>query len=173
MKSVSMSTRALALFFLLGCQATLHPTDRVQGTGDGGGCNGVQNACYDSYAVDPTALDAYKEHLTSLMMKITQSAFPTDDKTRDAFATIIQSKTWYLLPMKLKTLPKERLGLEFSDDQTEQFAIQTSAEVWIDSNLFGQMNPKDQAQLLLHEVVMSVFLLKYKKFSDLCRIQPS
>jgi hypothetical protein len=77
-------------------------------------------------------------------------------------------KPWYIAPLNLKPLANETIGLIFSEDKTEQLAIQTSKEIWIDSKKFEKMSTKEQATLIMHEYLMSLYFLKFYKISELC-----
>lgn len=142
------------------------------GTQDTGGCNGVGGKCYDSYIVDFRTLDAYKEHIQPIEKNVLQKSKefhkPKVDHTFSVLSGPALTKTWYLAPVELSTISKDILGVSFISTSTEQLAIQTDREVWIDSRKFDQLNKKEQAELILHEMVMALYLIKYKPFSELC-----
>lgn len=173
-------------FFLANCQFSGHPGagkpsgepnksaqqglvgigGKWTGTGDGGGGNGVGGRVLESYIVDPTQLDAFKEHLGSLFKDRQPEDTNNGGWTSKAYFKL---KTWYIAPVKLKPLPNESLGLSFAANQTQQLAIQNTKAIWIDQDYFNKMNSEEQAQLLLHEVVMNIYFFKFKKMSELCR----
>jgi hypothetical protein len=149
----------------------------ADGTSDSGGGNGTENKVYESYIVDPSSLDAYKQYIIPLIQNI--RAQETDrrgaDRTVNAtgIANLLRYKTWYIAPVELGTISKDVLGVSFSKDQTQQLAIQTNKAVWINSGTFAKMDPKDQANLVIHEFVMSIYFIKYKSFTEVCRIGQS
>lgn len=161
--------------FIVGCQkfsvapAESPESNLHQGTGDGGGGgNGVGNRVYESYIVNPLELPAYKKYVGPIFKKLKEQA--PDKKNEIDYEILATIKTWYIAPIKFKPLDKETIGLVFSDDQTQQLARQTRAEIWLDSKYFDVMSDEEQAKLILHEIVMNLYLLKYKKFSELCKV---
>lgn len=136
------------------------------GTTDGGGGNGAGSKVYESYIVNPLKLEAYKKHLEPIFMKMRMPQ-ESDASFIEGFAL---TKTWYIAPVKINPLDKETLGLAFSEDQTQQLARQTSQEIWIDSGYFDKMTSEEQAKLILHEIVMATYFIKYKKMSAICRM---
>jgi hypothetical protein len=146
----------------------------ADGTTDGNGGNGVNGKIYESYIVDPQNLPAYKNILETKianMEKIWADAsvklYPTS-KPDATFNLIWKMKKWYIAPVSLQSLNKKTIGVEFTNENTEQLALQTDSEIWIDSRLFEKMSPEDQARLLLHEYVMTMYLFKFQKLNDLC-----
>lgn len=139
------------------------PAPSAQGTTDGGGGNGLDSKVYESYIVDPTATPAYKENLAPIFDK-----FPIEKGF--SWAAFFKVKTWYIAPVELKKLSKETLGVSFSENSTEQLAVQTEKEIWIEARSFDKTTPKDQASLILHEFVMTLYYLKFKPISELCRL---
>jgi len=173
-------------FFLANCQFSGHPGagkasgvpnksaqqglvgggGEWQGTGDGGGANGAGGRVLESYIVDPTQLDAFKEHLSTLF----KDPQPADSENGGwTSKSYFKLKTWYIAPVKLKPLSNDSLGLSFAANQTQQLAIQNTKAIWIDQDYFNKMSSEEQAQLLLHEIVMNIYFLKFKKMSELCR----
>jgi hypothetical protein len=134
------------------------------GTTDGGGGNGLNNRPLDSYIINPFELGAYKNHLAPMFEssdeKRTRTLLPRD---------IFKFKNWYSADVKLKPIEQDRLGLSFTDDFTQQMAIQTSRAIWINSSIFEKMDEKEQAKLLLHEYVMNAYFFKFMKYSDICK----
>lgn len=136
-----------------------------RGTSDSGGGTGVEGKIFESYIVDPTALPAYKQYIQPLLKNIkshTQESFEFD--------RLFKIKTWYIAPVTLNKVAKDSLGLEFIASDTQQIARQSMKEVWINKHIFDEMTSKDQADLLLHEMIMSLYFLKFVKFSELCKM---
>lgn len=177
-KTLTALSKTLSIsccLFIVSCQnssqqkpvGSAPATVLTDGTGDGGGGNGAGGRVYDAYTVDPTQLDAFKKHLAPLFKESPETAAGKNSWNWKAFFKL---KVWYVAPVKLKPLAKESLGLSFTDDNTQQLAIQTPKAIWIDSGYFEKMNSEDQAQLILHEFVMSIYFLKFKKMSELCEV---
>lgn len=122
---------------------------QVMGTGDGGGGNAINFRMLESYKIDPTSLPAAKE-LQKLI-----------DLGASRMVNGFKFKNWYLAPINLNKVPKDVLGISFSDSSYQQIAIQTKEAVWIDESLFNQMTILEQATLLTHELVMAVYLTRF------------
>lgn len=136
------------------------------GTSDSGGGTGVDDKVFESYIVDPTTLPAYREHLASLFTNI-QSA---PGREQQNLSGMFRMKTWYIAPVELDRVGKDALGVVFMKSDTQQLARQTLKEIWIDKRIFDRMAEKDQAELLLHELVMNMYMMKFVKMSELCRM---
>lgn len=132
------------------------------GTSDSGGGNGAGNKVYESYIVDPANLAAYKKYVSPL-----EGGSP-DERRR--WLNFLRYKTWYVAPVELQEISKDTLGVSFSEDQTQQLAIQTSKEIWIKASTFNTMSERDQANLIIHELVMSLYFIKYKSMTDFCHL---
>ncbi|MBO9666056.1 MAG: hypothetical protein J7501_04525 [Bdellovibrio sp.] len=156
----------------LGCQDTSqrgpgsHPTTSnghlpggdFTGTGDGGGGgNGVNGKVYEAYIVDPSTLKAYNDFVAPILQKL-------------ELTFMYKAKTWYIAPHKFKPLSKDVLGLAFTADETEQLAVQTSREIWINSEAFEKMSGEEQGKLILHEILMSTYFLKFKNSREWCEV---
>ncbi|MBC7753113.1 MAG: hypothetical protein H7Z71_02675 [Moraxellaceae bacterium] len=151
--------------FFISCNSSSNKVI-VDGTSDSGGGNGIENKAYEAYIVKPENLPAYKAYIEPKMKQI-RSLMP-----KEADPTILDRwllyKTWYLAPVELKTISKEIIGVSFTNDKTEQLAIQTRRSVWLDSQKFNQMTTQDQAVLMIHEMVMSLYYLKNKSWKEVC-----
>lgn len=181
---VSLLLAALAGQFLVACESKNGPGSTApavtptspgetgkppvpknpDGTSDSGGGTGVQDKVFESYIVDPATLPAYREHLAPLFANIQPSA---GRKTQ--FPQAHRLKTWYIAPVELDRVGKDALGIIFVKSDTQQLARQTMKEIWIDKRVYDRMAGKDQAELILHEIVMNLYLLKFVKMSELCR----
>lgn len=140
-------------------------TARDVGTSDGVGGNGFNRKMLESYVFHPEKSPAF----TPKIAKILKTIFE-DVETKDKGLSILKLKTWYLAPKSLKPIDKKILGVEFINGGIDQIAIQNDSEIWIDSGLFSAMTREEQSVLILHEVVMTYYLVKFMKFSELCRL---
>ena len=131
-----------------------------QGPGEGGGGNTRNGKPLESYIVKPTSLSAYQKLLQPLIEQI---------QHRDLYLGDILNwsldKTWYLVPGPLNTLSQDQIGSAIPSDQA---ALQDFRAIWIDSDLFSKMTERDQARLLLHEVLMSIKLLRFESAQNQC-----
>lgn len=142
------------------------------GTTDSGGGNGIENKVYEKYIIDPTQLPAFEKHLKEKFVSLDEKSKnndPDNDEESLSILNYFKMKTWYLAPVKLKSLSKTAIGISFSQDETQQLAIQNEAEIWIDKNAFDKMNSEEQSLLILHEFTMTLYLLKYYSMSNLCK----
>ncbi|NJL25591.1 MAG: hypothetical protein HC902_10740 [Calothrix sp. SM1_5_4] len=122
---------------------------------------------FESYIVDPEALPAFKEFVLPLLKNL--GAVSDGDRSEPGFLFFLKMKTWYIAPVELDKFGKEALGVSFIKSETQQIAIQTRDEIWIDKTAFDQMSSQDQGQLILHELVMNMYFLKFMSVEELCR----
>ncbi|MCB0411296.1 MAG: hypothetical protein KDD22_02150, partial [Bdellovibrionales bacterium] len=135
------------------------------GTSDSGGGTGVDGKVFESYAINPLELDAYKTHLKPLFDNL---QYPDKESSEPGLHAIFMMKTWYVAPVELNRIQKDILGISFVQSETQQIARQTSDEIWIDKKIFDQMNSKDQADLLLHEYMMNLYMMKFMTWEEIC-----
>lgn len=165
--TLSMMT---AVYLLAACDKTsgVNPTTssvgpQAHGTSDSGGGTGVDGKVFESYIVDPTELAAYKQVLAPSLANL------VDEKGEPLhLEALMKMKTWYVAPIELEKIGKATLGVSFMNNDTQQIARQTSNEVWISKPLFDAMNMKAQSELMLHELVMEMYFLKFQRLSELC-----
>lgn len=141
-------------------------TPVLEGTGDVGGGNGLDNKVLESYRVNIFETEAYKKILKP-KMDLRISSDKAEDKQEegkeDAF------KTWYIAPLKLKRIDNKILGLSFTEDRTQQLAVQTKNEVWINKDTWEKMTLEQQADLLAHEIMMILYMSKFEDEESLCK----
>ena len=137
-----------------------------QGPGDGGGGDTCNGKLIESYKLDIRTLPEYKKHITPLINRI--SPLQKNEKYF-AFRDLISptNKTWYLIDCKLDILAKHRKGLYLDTDQT---AIQTKKEIFIDAKQFQNLNTDNKAKLLLHELLMGVYMTNEFSYADICNL---
>lgn len=135
------------------------PAFAAAGPGSSAGGNGLQGRPLESYIQDITSFAEYQE--------IVAPALALLKRKLPAFATEIENgatrKSWYLIPMDLRTLPSWRIGVAFP---TDQIALQTLGAVWIDQDLYGRMAKVDRAILLMHELLMAHRLAARREISS-------
>lgn len=141
-------------------------TVETMGTGDGGGGNAINFKMLESYKIDPLELPAVKSELKELLEKSMAVDSEVGSSGKDGIELFVKTKNWYLAPINLKKIPKDVLGISMTDDNHQQIAIQTKEAIWIDENLFNKMSPQDQATLVMHEIVMGLYLMRFYTFED-------
>lgn len=134
------------------------------GTQDTGGGNGLAaGKIYEAYIIDVTTLPAYK-YVKPIFEKLDSEESRKEGK---GFESILKVKTWYLAPVSLKPLSKDAIGFSISEGENVQYAVQTKDKVVIDKNRFDKMSIKEQARLITHEMVMTMYLVKYMTFQEI------
>lgn len=141
----------------------------AMGTTSGSGGNGVANKAYESYIRDPLKLPAYLQYIKPIYDHITAVSPNAKDSSN---IDIFRIKTWYFVPQNLKTLPKGAIGVSFLRGKMQQLALQTERAIWVDSTIFDASTTslEDQADLILHEAVMTLYTMKFKKISEMLKI---
>lgn len=139
----------------------------------GGGGNGIRNRMYESYIRDPMRIPAYK--LVEPILKRYDAVVDANStNVKDAKPThmedLFHTKLYYFAPVRWKSVAKAKLGLSMMEDPTQQIARQNEEEVWVRSDIFDGMTLADQSDVLLHEFVMTWYLLKFKTFSEMCAL---
>lgn len=138
------------------------------GTSDSGGGNGAGDRAYEAYIVRPEQLPAYKALIEPKITKILNLSPGGAAVALPILQRWLFYKTWYVAPVSLDTISKDVIGVSFSSDQTQQLALQTKKSIWIDSSKFQRMDMQNQAALIVHEMVMSLYYLRYKSWEDIC-----
>lgn len=173
MKSNMILLPLLAVTFLSACQKNeqapkvpaVAGRNTMQGPSDGGGGDTCNGKMIESYKVDVTELAEFKEFIQPILEK---TLLQTNDKKNESpFLLTPKLKNWYLIDCKLQDIPKERKGLYL---ETYQTAIHTSREIFIDASSYNQMVKEEKAKLILHEMVMSYYLMKYLSLEELCKV---
>lgn len=175
MKANVLILSLIAMTFLGACQNGEHGAIKpvaavdqtVQGPSDGGGGDTCNGKLIESYKVDITQLEEFKEFLQPLTDKTSKSANDQKEKSSSPFVLGPVLKNWYLIDCKLHDIPKERKGLYL---ETYQAAIHTSREIFIDAKAYKAMAKEEQAKLLLHEMVMAYYMVKYLSLEELCKL---
>lgn len=140
------------------------------GTGDpGGGGNGIKNRVWEGYQVNITELEAYKKFIVPRQNLLILSEEQKMHETEQTQIDNQMGKTWYIAPVKLIPISSEILGLTFIKNGSQQLAIQTMDEVWIAKEYWDKMSLKKKADLLSHEMTMSLYLYKFHDMKTLCR----
>lgn len=136
----------------------------VGGLDIGGGGNGVEKKTLEGWKIpDLNKLPAFERLHEKVISKL-KVRFP---KLAADIMHIAEERSWYLIPVELKTLPAAKIGVSFRIDQ---IALQKLKEIWISDLIFSKMEPQDQEILILHELLMGVHLLKFSNHLDQCLV---
>lgn len=180
MNSNQMASVILSLCFLSACQkhaqgprdlvgpAATQPTGTSNqnatpsGPSDGGGGDTCNGKMIESFRVDVTNLPEFKTYIEPILSKLQVA-----EENKSLVLLSGKSKNWYLIDCKLQDLPKERKGLYLESYQT---AIHTSREIFIDSTSYQAMAETEKAKLLLHEMIMGYYLMKYLTIEEICKV---
>jgi hypothetical protein len=148
----------------LGCQKEVNSKETIiketnpnnqptQGPIDGvGGCNGPNGKCLERFAVRITDQNEFQ----SLVRRVLENLAATMPEVAGEIYSAAWTKSWYLIPVDLRQIPSQRLGLYFLTDQN---ALQSLREIWIDKRKYDLMSEDDKATLILHELVMALKIL--------------
>jgi hypothetical protein len=154
----------------------------IAGTGDlAGGGNGTNYAVYESNIKTIENLNIYPQKLKPIfdrfdqvMKDLTQSKeqqVKNVNKKEFSYSKfLLKWKTWYFTPDKLNALDKEKLGIIFNQEKTQQIAINNKKEIWIDKNIFDKMTEDNQVDLIIHEFVMNFYFFNFYSFYEICTI---
>ena len=157
-----------------GLQDAISENTSSQGTIDGGGGNMINGRPLEDYIVDVTQLPEYEAFISGLIEKVQEASIyhmGYGYNLSNVLKSAIDLKTWYILPVRLESIDREKLGLPVYSDQ---YALQTHNEVFIDGPLREEI--KDMSALgkiLLHELVMSAKLLKFSSERRQCEFYNS
>jgi len=80
--------------------------------------------------------------------------------------SIVEKKTWYLVPIHLPALSEDKIGTPFASTQG---ALQDFEEVWIDKNRYDLMSFKEKVILLVHEIFMGLKIFKSESIYQQCK----
>jgi hypothetical protein len=126
----------------------------VPGTVDVGGGNGVGGKPLGGWALKSVSeLPEFKNVVQPILENLTKCFIPLAADMMH----IAERRTWFMVPVALNEIPKTRLGAPFT---TDQYAIQSYEEIWVNSKFYDAMKSEGRADLLLHELVVGVRILK-------------
>lgn len=147
-------------------EAPANSSVKKGGVDDGGGGNGLEGKPLESYAFNLETLPEFQEHIVPVL-KYLQTAAP---RLATDMIYVSTERTWYLVPVKLQTISSAFLGTYFP---TEQMAIQSGHDIWIDKNLYDKMDTQARVKLILHELLMGVRILEQLSDLEKCFAQLS
>lgn len=124
----------------------------------GNGANGILGRPLESYVRDITTLTEYKQYVEPALLRL-ENKLPA---LANDLRYLERNKNSYFVPVVLNKIPDWVIGTFF---YTDQMALQTESELWIDSYQYDRMrNNKDKATLLMHEMVIGSVLLQKNAF---------
>ncbi|MBC7370004.1 MAG: hypothetical protein H7326_00460, partial [Bdellovibrionaceae bacterium] len=173
MKPILFIMSIFSLSLLLGCQnngqspatALSATKDTVQGPSDGGGGDTCNGRLIESYRVDITTLPEYQDIVRPILLRLSEKK--EGKETASPFMMTPTSKSWYFVDCKLQDIPKERKGLFL---ETYQMAIHTNREIYVDAAAYGSMAIEEKAKLLIHEMTMSYYLMRYLPLEEILKM---
>lgn len=136
-------------------------TSGLGGIDGAGGGNGFKGKPLDQFRVDLKTVPAYKRLYAKVISKLIVR-FP---KLAGDLTYIADARSWNFIKTELKTLPAAKIGVSF---KTDQMALQTKSEIWINDLIFPTMADEDQEALILHELLMGIRLLEFQNSLDIC-----
>ena len=156
------------------------------GTGDSGGGNGLDGKFFESYIMNPEQTLAWQTYMNPILQNL---AYLPGHLGENAMWLVMgaRAKRWYIAPIKLATLTKEQIGVEFIRDPIQQLALQTDREIWFDKAAYdGNPTPvagdatcpkqlsgeecavRNRAIGLLHETMVSLYMMQFMTMTELC-----
>lgn len=144
-----------------------------QGTIDGGGGgNKICGRPIESFRKDIRDLPEYKKYVDPIFQYFVSPLYTGCDNCQthnfavgSHMSYMLFNKGWYVVPCPLSQLSKEKIGSVYD---TEQVALQTFDDVWIDEEKFNALNESDRGLMLLHEIVMGMKILKWDSSYHQC-----
>lgn len=137
-----------------------------KGPSDGGGGDTCNGKMIESFRVDIVKQEEFREYILPILKNLGHHENDQNKKIQSPLLLTPHLKNWYIIDCKLDEIPKERKGLYM---ETYQTAIHTEREIFIDATSYHQMKKEEKAKLLLHEMVMSQYLMKYMSLEDFCK----
>lgn len=172
MKFLNVFKPIVCIVFVLVSASIGHTQTR--GTIDGGGANGLNSKIIESYKVSSDSLPQSK-YISPFLKFLRKSTFNGKinfnmSSYEMAIENILKKKMWYLVPVEdgIENLGKQVHGIPFI---TDQFAIQTKNEVFINKNVYDQMTGDlslEREKLVLHEIFMGLKVLLKQDFYTQC-----
>lgn len=159
--SVSLSCKKQVTIIQTAEPVSLRNEVQQGGTDSTGGGNGINGKPLDDYIFNVRKIPAYINYVVPLIEDLSLY-YP---ELAADFHHLSIERDWYFLPTDLDQISKKILGVYA---RTDQIALQDLNKIMINSHMFDKMQEQDQATLLVHEIVMGIRLLKYKKTQDLC-----
>ncbi len=142
-------------------QKILKEKGLIRGGGDAGGGNLLDGRPIENFAVD---ISQTPEMI--LAMKIADLIGDVEFESLNKITkSIVDKKTWYLVPIHLPDLSEGQIGTPFASTQG---ALQDFEEIWIDQSRYDKMNFKEKVTLLVHEIYMGIKIFKSESFKKQC-----
>lgn len=111
-----------------------------------------------TYFTDIQKQKAYETHLAPIFEKLNAASW----------GAAIKSKKWLLVPQDLNADDSRNMAVTFTDADEKVLAIQTSNDIRVQKKIFEALSIEAQADVLLSEILTSVFLYRNLNDTDLC-----
>lgn len=142
-------------------QKILKEKGLIRGGGDAGGGNLLDGRPIENFAVD---ISRTPEMIQAI--KVADLIGDVDfERLNKITKSIVEKKTWYLIPIDLPDLSEDQIGTPFASTQG---ALQDFEEIWIDQKRYEKMNFKEKVTLLVHEIYMGIKIFKSESFYKQC-----
>lgn len=141
-----------------------------EGPSDSGGGDTCNQKVIDASSIDIRQEKEFIEFIKPILDQIDSSS-ESKKSTTSSTESILSAalfKTWYFITCPLNKIPNENKGIVF---ETDQAAIQKGNEIFIDLIQYNKMTSENKAWLLLHEIVMASYLLKYMTMFEMIKLQ--
>lgn len=135
----------------------LKAVERLRGGDGSGGGNTINGKIIEKYRVDITQTPEYRTFVVPVLTQL-KKIYSDFGESLEKVAT---KKTWYMIPIPIKTLPPKIVGLGHLDLRNvdyKQPSIQTLFSVWTDQNKYNQLGGlREKAEHLLHELALGLY----------------
>ncbi len=157
------------LFLLLGCSTKEeHTVEKLvekpttyQGPTDSGGGNGINGRPIESYNVTIWKEKLFQDFIMPIIQKIT----PLHKELAGDMYHVALDRKWYFIPVELDKIPSPLIS---AHSETDQLALQSYKELWLDDIKFKAMDEDSKVSLVVHELVMGVRLLQFQSRLEIC-----
>lgn len=145
-------------------ESPLQIGDLEYGGIDGGGGNGIEGKPLESYQISLADIEEFDTHIIPMIESLKRS-FP---ELASDMVYLSKERLWYFVPVALNKIPSFKIGTFF---QTDQIAIQSRSEIWVDERLYLKMDTESRVQLLVHELLMGVKILEASSSLEKCFVE--
>lgn len=132
------------------------------GTFDGGGANALKGKLLESYLIEITADQIYKQDVEPLLLDV-KVKLP---QLYDILQRGLIRSLWYFVPTEVYRLANHQIGAPIKAE-VEQPAVQSFHEVWVDKNQYDKvLNRNEKKTLIVHEIVLAALEMTRTAYQD-------
>lgn len=145
---------------------------QTQGPSDGGGGDICKKRPIEDFRIELADLEEYQRFVLPILRRASpqkNSIFTNEDNNTVLAPSIYAAvtKSWYLMDCDIETVSQEKKGLPIKSIQA---AFHIGREIFISKKDYEPMQIDKKAYLLLHEIVMGYYLMKYMSLNEICQI---